>query len=175
MHKRIIVAFAIGIAFMSLAVAAVDLVNPFKIKAIRRTTKHVVYVDNGWKNLAPCIEANIQVTQAIEGTFYVKAYFFDKDKKLLEEQERPTQVSDDYRSYTSVPVVLKPREVNKVFFPIGARAQKWSKVIIVFGNAQYAVADSNPHEDVASFEFKEKELVLKTRKENEASAKSNNP
>jgi hypothetical protein len=141
--------------------------NPYEIKSIQKTVKRVLHVDNGWKNNAPCIQAELRVNRDLgESKPYARAYFFDRGNNLVDSYKGPVQASDDHKTYTSMPVVFKPRDGHKVCFPISEKStqsgEKWARVVVVFGAEDYAVAECHPKDDLAKFYFPEKELVMKS-------------
>jgi hypothetical protein len=65
-----------------------------------------------------------------------------------------------------MPSVLKPHQPGKVSFPISEKANQpsahWSRVIIVFGDRNNAVAEIYPKDDLSKFDFPEKDIVART-------------
>jgi len=143
--------------------------NPYEIKVIQKVVKSIAYVNNGWKDSAPCIQAELRVNREIGNSKpYARAYFFDRDNKLVQRYSKPSETSDDHRNYTAMPDIFKARQVSKVCFPIGDKAtqqgEKWARVIVVFGGAEFATAESYPKDDISKFDFPEKGLALKSAK-----------
>jgi len=141
--------------------------NPFEVKTIQRAVKIWAYVSNAWKADAPCIQAEVRVDRDIGASKpYARAYFFDRDKNLLESFKGPIEVSENQLKDTSMPTFFKPHQPNKVYFPITERTtqpgKNWSRVIIVFGDKTYATAECFPKDEVGNFDFPEKDLVLKS-------------
>ena len=142
--------------------------NPFEIKSVQRGVKAVAYVDNGWKDNVPCLVVELRTTRELgEGKVYARAYFFDKEGKQVQKYGEPPQVSDDHRTYSSIPSVFKPKQPQKVAFPLSEKAtqtkDKWTRAVLVFGNKDFATAETYPKDDVSKFEFPEKALVLKSQ------------
>lgn len=162
-----IAAISVGLALGGLIAVAQDAGegNPYEIKSIQKVTKTVAAVDNGWKENAPCIQAELRVKADLGSERpYAKAYFFDKNHVRVLSYGGPAQVSDDHQTYTAMPAVFKPRQVSKVCFPIGEKAtqtgSKWTRVLIVFGDGKQAVAETYPKDDVSLYDFPEKQRVL---------------
>ncbi len=140
--------------------------NPYEIRKIQRGIKKIAYVDNGWRNSVPAILAELRVNSDIgDAKPFARAYFFDRDNKLVHEFKGPVQASDDHKNYTSLPAIFKPREGYEVCFPISDKAtqrgEKWARVVVVFGDANSAVAECYPKDELAKFDFPEKTTVLK--------------
>jgi hypothetical protein len=140
---------------------------PYEIKNVLRATKAVAWVDNGWKDNVPCIQAELHVTRDLtEEKVFARAYFFDRDYKLLDSFKNPPQVSEDHRNYTTMPAIIKAHQPGKVSFPISEKSNQpshhWSRVVIVFGDATNAVAEIYPKDDLSKFDFPEKYIVAKT-------------
>ncbi len=143
---------------------------PYIIKKIKKSTKKRAYVDNGWKGDVKCIRADIKAKEDLGDTeFYVKAYFYDKNKKLVEEYSGPAKVSDDWKNYRSIPDYLHPNKIYDVYFPITDKIEKgkykWKSVVVVFGDSNRAVADVYKGDSVLNYDFPEKELVKKNATE----------
>jgi hypothetical protein len=139
---------------------------PYEIKNIVRVTKASAWVDNGWKDNAPCIQAELHVTrELVEEKPFARAYFFDREYKLLQSYKAPPQVSEDHKNYASMPTVFKPHQASKVSFPISEKANQpsghWSRVVIVFGDANNADAEIYPKDDLSKFDFPEKSIIAK--------------
>lgn len=140
--------------------------NPYEIINIQTCNKRVGWVDNAWKDFLPCIQAGLRVTQDMGNEKpYVKAYFYDRDNKLVQKDDVPPQVSENYATYVGMPAFFKPMQEQKVFFPISAKATqpntRWMHVVIVFGDGSSAAAVAYPKADLVPFDFGEKELALK--------------
>jgi len=140
--------------------------SPYQITNIQMFTKRVGWVDNGWKDYVPCIQAGLRVTQVMANEKpFARAYFYDKDNALVQKDNDPPQVSDNYSTYTGMPALFKPMQDQKVFFPISVKSTqpstKWLHVVIVFGDKSSVAAEAYPKADLAKFDFPEKELALK--------------
>ena len=134
--------------------------SPFEIKDIKKTTGALFYMDNQWRRNAPAIEVGLRSNEDLSGKKpFEKAYFFDKDRKLI------TKVTGT--SY-GAPDWWKPKETYKVLFGISEQAldshRKWARVLIVFGEGNRAVAEVYPSDDPTLFEFDEKAFATVKRK-----------
>ena len=132
------------------------------------TSSQYAYVNNAWLHNVPCVEVVLRVNEEI-GTNppNIKAYFFNKDRELVKELTRPTSVSFGNRESFQSPESFKPGKKYTVYFGISEGIQrgknKWKYAIVLFGNRENATADIHPKEDIAPFDFPEKDLVLKGR------------
>jgi hypothetical protein len=165
--KTVVALVAISVATSTLRAAdPLASGNPYEIKNILRVTKAIAWVDNGWKDSVPCIQADLHVTrELVEEKPFARAYFFDRENKLVQTYKNPPQVSEDHKNYTTLPSVFKLHQANKVSFPISEKANqpssRWSRVVIVFGDATNAVAEIYPKDDLSKFDFPEKNIVSK--------------
>jgi hypothetical protein len=144
-------------------------VVPFEIKGMRVGTHPQVYVDEAWKKNAPVIEAQLRTIEDLQGKKpFVKAYFYDKDKKLIVKADRPSEYTEPGKGSIRIPDYLKPKETYKVCFGITAQAldvhHKWSRVLVVFGEGNRATAEVYPPDDIGSFEFDEKAFTTVKKK-----------
>lgn len=141
----------------------------FEIKDIKRGTNSQVYIEKAWKDNAPVIEVDVRVNEDLKGKKpFVKAYFYDKDKKLIVKANEPSPYTDRNKGSVTIPDYLKPKETYKVCFGITDQAlelrRKWARVLIVFGEGNNAVAEVYPPDDTAAFEFDEKGFATVKKK-----------
>ena len=139
---------------------------PYVIRKIKKSTKKRAYVENAWRGDVPCIRVDIRTKEDLgNAKFYVKAYFYDKKKKLVYKYQQPAEVSDDWKNYKSIPDYLKPRKIYDVYFPITDKIKKgkykWKSVVIVFGGPNQAVADVYKSGNILDYTFPEKNLLKK--------------
>ncbi len=143
--------------------------NPFEIKDIKRGTNSQVYVDEAWKNNRPVIEVSLRVNEDL-GTKkpFIRAYFYDKDKKLINKENVPSEYTEPGNRTVRVPDYLKPKETYKVCFALTDQAldvhRKWSRVLVVFGEGKRAVAEVYPPDDATAFDFAEKDFATAKKK-----------
>lgn len=126
------------------------------------------YINNAWISNALCMEAALRVNEDIgKEPPMMKAYFYNRNRELVGEHRMPTSVSFGNRESFRFPEKFVPGKKYSVYFGVSQSIQrgkeKWKNVIVVFGNREKATADIHPKEDIAQFDFPEKELVMKGR------------
>ena len=132
------------------------------------TSSQYAYINDSWIRNALCVEVALRVNEDIgKEPPTMKAYFFNKNREMVSEHKHPTGVSFGNRESTRSPDRFHPGRKYTVYFGISQSIQrakeKWKHVIVVFGNREKATADIHPREDIAQFDFPEKELVMKGR------------
>jgi hypothetical protein len=143
---------------------------PFEIRDLKRVNKQRAYVDNAWQQNVLCIEAILRTSEDLGAKKpFARAYFFNREKGLVATVPKPAQVSDDHIHYSAMPDVLRPKEIYKVSFPVTAAASvsgkdRWSHVVVVFGEGERAVADIYPSDDINTYTFPEKTFAVVKRK-----------
>ncbi len=167
MHKLLLFGAILSLTLSARAQDASPKRGLYEITNIQTSTKRVGWVDNGWKDYVPCIQAGLRVTQDPGSQkLFVKAYFYDKDNKIVQKDDQPPQVSDNYSTYVGMPALFKPMQEQKVFFPISVKSTqpdtKWMRVVIVFGDKSSATAEVYPKTDLDKFDFPERTLALKS-------------
>lgn len=161
MKKTFIILSALALVYSS-ARAQTPTATPFEIKNIKSAINAQVYVDSAWKRNAPVIEVSLRANEDLQDKKpFVKAYFYDKDKKLIVKADRPSEYSEGPGKGTArLPDHIKPKETYKVCFAITDQAQdihrKWTRVLVVFGEGDKAIAEVFPKDDLTLFEFDEK-------------------
>lgn len=136
----------------------------YEIRGVKREKKTKAHVDNGWKDGAPCIGMDIRVISPSSGKPYARAYFFDKDNKQLAKVNEPSMVSDTGDNYASMPASFAPKKWAPISFAIPQVAERWSRVVVVFGDKTQVAAEVYPSGDISTFDFAEKALVAKPAK-----------
>jgi hypothetical protein len=136
----------------------------YEIRGVKREKKAKAHVDNGWKDGAPCIGMDIRVTSQASGKPYARAYFFDKDNKALAKVNEPSMVTDTGDNYVSMPASFAPKKWAPISFAIPQVAERWSRVVVVFGDKTQVAAEVYPSGDINTFDFAEKALVSKPAK-----------
>lgn len=132
----------------------VDLISP---------SRAYLFVDKAWQPRAECVEAKVTVSDSTpsEGLI-IKAYFFSADGKLLEEVKEPTKQGDGHSGTVKQPATLARGKKYSFFFgipdKIKAGANKWKRVVVVFGKPGATDAKIYPKDDMAKFSFPEKPL-----------------
>ncbi len=143
--------------------------TPFEIKDIKRGTNPQVYVDGAWKRNVAVIEVSLRTNEDMQGKKpFVKAYFYDKDKKLIVKADGPSEYTERGKGTVRMPDYLKPKEEYKVCFGVTEQAldlhRKWTRVLVVFGEGKRASAEVYPPDDATLFEFDEKAFATVKRK-----------
>jgi hypothetical protein len=136
----------------------------FEIKNIKRGSNPQVFVDQAWKRNVPVIEVDLRTYEDLQGKKpFIRAYFYDREKKLILKANGPSPYSVPGKGTVKVPDYLKPKETYLVCFGIPDQAldvqRKWSRVLVVFGEGNRAVAEMYPPDDEALFEFDEKSFA----------------
>lgn len=112
-----------------------------------------------------CLEVHIVIQEQTKASdLFVKAYFYDKDNKLIEASSQPAVVKrvggGKYGQY-NLPVIFPKGKVEKVFFVIPdivLKQEKW-QVLVVFGDQQEADARTYPFDVLSKLEYPEKGIV----------------
>lgn len=158
----LLLAFQLIVTLGPAALSAEEPKNPFEIRGVKRAIKNVIEINDGWRSNFPAIEMDIRVTEKITEQPYARIYYFDKEKKLLVNHKQVARFSDDGSNYYAMPVVYAPKKWSSVCFGISDRADGWHRAVVVFGGKQFATAEVYPAGNISDYEFKEKELVLKS-------------
>ena len=132
------------------------------------TSAQFACINNAWTRNVSCIEAALRVNEDLgEKQLIMKAYFYNKDRQMVKELPHPTSVSlGGGESYQS-PAIYKAGKKYTVYFGVTESVQrgkdKWKHAIVVFGDRNNVTADIHPKDDIAQFDFPEKDLVLRGR------------
>lgn len=163
-YKRMLTRVPIPVLalFMTVASASAD---RYEISAIH-TSSQYASVNNAWTYNTPCVEVALRVMEEIGTTApSIKAYFFNKDREMVFECARPSQVSFGDGQSVSVPATFKPGRKSTIYFAVHPNVQrgknKWKYCVVVFGDKETVAAMVYPKEDIQQFTFQEKSLVGK--------------
>ena len=123
-----------------------------------------LYVDGSWQDGAECVEAKVSVTKAADAKgVTVKAYFYSADGKLQEMLNRPTSQTDGNADIIKPPVKFEVGRKYSYFFAVPSAvrsgANKWKRVVVVFGAKGSETAKVYPKDDIGKFDFPEKKSV----------------
>ncbi len=137
--------------------------SSFKIDVIV-PTRAWLYVDDVWQEGTECVEVKVAVAKATDAKgIMVKAYFFSMDGKLLEIVDRPTSMADGAANQIKSPLKYEVGRKYSHYFAVPTRikagADKWKRVVVVFGSADSMAAKIYPKDDMAKFEFPEKKTA----------------
>lgn len=119
------------------------------------------------RTFLPHIKVAVQTQEQIYSMhIFAKAYFYDKDKKLIVSMEQPSLVDrNDGTGLSAMPVFFRKNRKEDVYFILPrkiANSFRWS-VVVVFGDQHGAVASLYSRQNVyiEDFDFPEKSLVEK--------------
>lgn len=121
--------------------------------------------ERAWKTGYPQLCAIVSCRDDINSPTFLRAYFFDEDKKLVGEIKKPACVWGGGDTFFGAPAKLTRRTELMVMFevPQDLADKKWSRAIVVFGNDSEAVAEADPRSTLDDYAYPEKELVDKSK------------
>jgi hypothetical protein len=124
------------------------------------------------KVFVPQVEVAIKVDRdALSTNLMAKAYFFDDEGRPLQSFSepsaalRPAGAAESVRgsgSTTVWPTLLPANSQQSIYFPLPADLPATWSLVIVFGNANGAVAASVPDGEEDKLDYPERDLVAKT-------------
>ena len=143
--------------------------NTYVIEKVKKQGVRWAFVDRAWKRDALCIRADIYVTHALkeDTKFYAKAYFYNKDKKIMHVYAKPALAKKGQgEDYTTLPGYLVPNQKYEIYFPITekikSKTYKWENSLVVFGDENKAVAKlykTGGFGKIKDYDFYEKNLI----------------
>ena len=142
--------------------------NPYRIDRLKKQGVSGVWIDKAWRRNLQCIQADLYVTRKVkeDTKFYVRAYFYNRERKLVHTYKRPSQASRSWESDSgTIPNYLSPKKKYDVYFPITERLKKeykWKNVLVVFGDKDKAVAKlykPGVYGKLSDYDFPEKKLI----------------
>lgn len=150
------------VLLMAVASVAAD---RYEISSIHTSSQYAT-VNNAWQYNTPCVEVALRVMEEIGTTTPIlKAYFFNKERELVLESSRPSQVSFGDGQSVSTPATYRPGKKSTIYFAVHPNVQrgknKWKYCVVVFGDKETAAASVYPKDDIKLFKFKESDLVGK--------------
>lgn len=170
MNVKTVFLAAMTLIASSFSVIAKD-ENPFRISAVREATlTDLIKVGKDWrKDLPKRIQVNLRVYRNMSPkAVKVKAYFYDKDYKLIHTASSPNRIWTE--TLKGVQEVLFPEELERgkafdVYFalPEAITEKKWKAVVVVFGNSEAMVARSRPMNLIDELRFPEEGIAKKER------------
>ncbi len=117
----------------------------------------------------PCLAVRVVCEDQIKASAtVVKAYFYDRDRKLIHEVKAPTPAGErDAREFHALPVFFPKNKPETIFFALPNKVLQhkgeWSAVV-VFGDKQGVHAEVFPGQGmVTSYDFPEKGLYENRR------------
>ena len=119
------------------------------------------------RTFRPHIQVAVQTQEQIYSMHtFAKAYFYDKNKKLIVSLEQPSLVDrNNGTGLSAMPVFFRKNKKENIYFILPktiANSLNWS-VVVVFGDRHGAVASlySRQNVHIEDFDFPEKSLVEK--------------
>jgi hypothetical protein len=152
--------------------SSVPVVNILRIREVN--FDNWIAADGIFRINWPCLKVTLRSNQDVKsGEVVGRAYFFDKDKKLISKFSTIPKANHPDGSY-GLPPLLKARTNIEVYVPIEtvAKEAKWRTAILVFGNSAKLAVEEYPRRETMAwktYDFPEKEaFVSQLRKEEEA-------
>ena len=143
--------------------------DDYHIASIRNCLSNDLIEVNGVyrKDLKMRVLVALRVAQDTPGkSVFVKAYFYDKDNLLVASYSKPNKIwTNTTKGFESIdiPEIISLVRQNFVYFalPGDLQAKKWKTILIVFGDATHATAESQPPSIYPKLDYPEKSLVEK--------------
>jgi hypothetical protein len=129
----------------------------------RENAPGYVSTQTGWEYRGKCIEAKVQFKGSSGvSSGNVKAYFYDREGKLLEKVDKPPRRQDENQNYVKLPEFFKKGETFEVYFPLTPflEESKWSTVLITFGTGEDFAVKTMPGSNYEGLDFDEKKYVF---------------
>jgi hypothetical protein len=125
-----------------------------------------ILVDRSWRKDCPKrLEVKLRVSEDVPSKdVVVKAYFYDKDKKLIHTYSKPCMIWEGTdRGYEEIglPPVIKKNASTEVYFALTPELlKKFPKVtLIVFGDKSVVTVKSKNEVNPMDYDFPEKSKV----------------
>lgn len=139
----------------------------FKIINVHPATgSEDIKVGSSWrKDLPRRMQASLMVTEDMPTTgVFVKAYFYNKDNKLVASYPRPNPIwvsTVHGMEEVALPRALTHGKITDVYFalPEDLQAKHWTTILVVFGNKDQVAATALPNSTLPILEFPEKSNV----------------
>jgi hypothetical protein len=129
----------------------IDLISPARAE---------LYVEGALQPGIDCIKAKLSVTSDASGVAILKAHFYSAEGKLIHTTPGPAGLPAVDRTVIPPPTSFQKGKRYEVFFPIpkelNAGADKWKRVIVVFGAGGEVAGKIYPKDDINKFDFPEK-------------------
>ena len=160
-------AFFLGLVLCLVTAAGRAQDTDFKIVNIHPASgSEDIKVGSSWrKDLPRRMQVSLVVTAdtPTNGVF-VKAYFYDKDNKLVASYGRPNPIwasTVHGMEEVGLPRTLTHGKVTDVYFalPEDLQAKHWTTMLVVFGNKDHVAATALPNSVLPMLEFPEKAQV----------------
>ncbi len=143
----------------------IDWKNPkqsadFLIRGMKRTNAPgYIAVKSGWELRIKCVEVKLVYKGAEGGSAAtVRAYYYDRQGKLIDRFDRPPRQQDENRKYIAAPEFFPKGETIEVYYPISDfhESSGLSTVLIAFGKDGDFAVDTMPKTSLEPLAFEEK-------------------
>ena len=130
-------------------------------------SRESIKVGSVWrKDMPQRMQVSLQVlADTPSSAVFVKAYFYDKDDKLVASSSAPNSIWTSTARGTeevSVPATFPHGKVTNVYFapPDDPQGKQWKTILVVFGNDTKVAANSLPASELPKLDFPEKAKVV---------------
>jgi len=138
--------------------------DDFELEIRRPRVRNVatsVFYNDKWERNARCLTTEIRTRENIpKENLSIKAYFYDQDKRLVENRNQPSMADSGNRVYIQVPDIGRAYQWYPVVFALDGTLSltPWTWAIIVVQSGNRVVADLyGPFSaSIADFAFSEK-------------------
>ena len=164
--------FSLGLILFLVATAAVHAQDTdFKIVNVHPANgSEDIKVGSSWrKDLPRRMQVSLMVTAdtPTNGVF-VKAYFYNKDNKLVASSPRPNPIwasTVHGMEEVGLPRTLTHGKITDVYFalPEDLQAKHWTTMLVVFGNKDQVAATALPNSALPMLDFPERAQVTAAR------------
>jgi hypothetical protein len=148
---------------------AVDWNNPiqsldYDIRGVKReAAPGYVETKSGWEKRVKCIQARVEYKgREPYGAGSVRAYFYNREGKLIDRFNKAPRRQDDQGEYIEAPERFERGKPVEVYFPITQFLEEsdWATALIVFGNGKEASAETLPTRSMEPLVFDEKVILF---------------
>lgn len=149
--------------------ANIDWENPkesenYVIRSVsRERAPGYVSTKSGWEWQIKCLQVRVEFRgpRAV-APGQIKAYFYNRDGKLLEKFNEPPRRQNEDETYIDAPKDFQQNETVEVFFPLTEFLEKgdWATALIVFGADSDFSVKATPGTSLEPFVFAEKKYVF---------------
>ncbi|MDB6149554.1 MAG: hypothetical protein JWQ44_1002 [Chthoniobacter sp.] len=157
---------------------AAEPVPEVEIKGIREVVfDNWIEADGVFRIKWPSLRVTLRSSEDVKGDAIVgRAYFYDKDRKLISRKASIPKANHPDGSY-GLPPLIKARTNIEAFIPIetAVKEAKWRTVLLVFGDRRKLTAEVYPRRDSSGwkdYDFPERERLLTQLKAEEEAKKT---
>lgn len=141
-----------------------ELSSNYIIRGVRReNAPGYVFTKPGWQYRGKCIEARVVFKgNGSSAPGNVRAYFYNREGKLLDKFDKPPRRQDENRKYLNAAKAFEKNKTVEVYFPLTKFLEdsKWATVLIVFGSDEDYAAKTMPGTSFKTLDFAEKEYLF---------------